>query len=195
MGSFNLFIFFCLLKLIMLTQTNAPCSKRMGFVQYELHICSHICAAERTGSSIDAGQQWHSQGSLNRPPNCHCVHWWSGFPMRKHEKWRSIISPSKQSCCQVTGQTIYFSVCLWTVCDCVWLCVRVLPHVALLVAAWILLHPLLWVCEVLVCHKWHKRHFEWPECLDWDTSVEIRFGSGHNRLIWQSEHFRQPCLL
>ncbi len=29
------------------------------------------------------------------------VRWWRGFPMRKHEKWRSIISPSKQSRCQV----------------------------------------------------------------------------------------------
>lgn len=55
--------------------------------------------------------QWHFHVSRNWPTKCNSV--WSGFPTRRHDKWRYVLSPFKQSCCQITEQTIHFSVCRW----------------------------------------------------------------------------------
>lgn len=68
------------------------------------------------------------------------------FSRVEEEKWRSIISPSKQSLCQVVEQLLYFGVCLWTV----------VLHAALLLTAWVLLCALDWHPSrfgIIVCHE------------------------------------------
>lgn len=53
--------------------------------------------------------QWHFHVSWNWPTKCNSV--WSGSPTRRHDKWRYVLLPFKQSCCQITERTIYFTVC------------------------------------------------------------------------------------
>ena len=69
---------------------------------------------------------------------------------KKHEKYRSIISPSEQSRCQVAEQTVYFSRTVLGLC-----CLAPPPH-------WTLSR----------CRRHDEIQHERP---GWDASVEIRF--------------------
>lgn len=106
--------------------------------------------------------------------------------MQKHEKWRSIISASKQSHCQIAEQTIY---CPQTV-----LCVVL--HTTLLGTAWILFScsnalPSLWIWRCLVVYwQWACVFCFYACCMCYFLSLLFGFKLGmpltnyfHYRLI------------
>lgn len=93
--------------------------------------------------------QWHFHVSWNWPTKCNSV--WSGSPTRRHDKWRYVLLPFKQSCCQITEQTIHFTVCWWIERE------REGKEESVCVSAEGFLNDrsepvlLLWVCNVFMC--------------------------------------------
>lgn len=113
--------------------------------------------------------------------------WWCCFPTWKHEKWQSLISPTKQLRCQVMvrnssvtkcQQSNYFGVRPQTVVLHVFFqqCMDSAQHFS---HSWF---------NIFVCHTAShakdnlKFLFERPEHLDWDASEEI----------WLESHFKPP---
>lgn len=101
-------------------------------------------------------------------PNRNYISWWHCFLTWKHEKWRSTISPSKQSHCQAMVQTTVL---------CIFLPFILLVAVLILLScSGALLSLWIWHRHCVLHCEWCKRQFEIQfEHQDRDTSVEIKF--------------------